>query len=872
MTETEQLTSNDHLLNLLQFPLSNKKQFIPFANHIIEIDRERALSMVSKLPKLKAHFHFPYAARIMRQSILKRLMKSIIGIKIAEIALPEFEKEFLMKYNQAADAYGLRVGSLASEAMSQPIAQGTLKSFQSSGSKTSVSNDIETFADILQASKDPIRQKSTLFFRKPITYEQFVLEYVPDLMKTTFGDLVARQSETREWFQSTPLYKTFEYDPEWIEANPWYKTFFLFFPGVETEVSNTQYGVRFYIDPLALYEAKLTMGGLARKMNEQTKNERITFVYSPLLRPRKVDGKDYYFLDIFFPTEYLSLFNTEIKMIRKKSKTGGVKETEAMKNNKAYILSSSGIVFLWVTFEKIELRGYTNLSNPLPIVNDIHPFIHLEQKLFVEGTTVISGWNIRLNIIGMHTHGIKLSKMVKLIEMTGYTIERAQKNLIIARLSDEDMEVYRESRKRMEDNSKLKALEIALIDILGNTSEPTKVQKERDNLFIRNIKHWREILTFTKKNFHGKKGIWGIGLSSFNTQIIVAIEKLVDIYLAYPDINLTKYKISALNEFVKNFTKNVKSKSYITILNERKNIWMREIEQLKNGISENGLYKRQIKDLHIVTDAILEVIPEENRNTYHVAFDKLLSYIIELQKFDYNNNISTLKYQQGLENGELESAKNDFTTIDSEPSKRIQAILDKETKIRTDMINNDDKFHQLTDYENAAKFIYCQCKGSNLKDMVKDDRIDMTRSFSGKIMEMNELFGMEAARTYLVGEFSKSSANSYFDMRNIKLITSYMTNKRKISAINYKGLENQVTGDYSRMALSKVMENLQRGTAFGTTESAGTVAVNNLVGGNLNTFRMRALDALLVDDKLNMPVRYKRRRENENSLDLLDLL
>src|SRR5690606_6063732 len=112
---------------------------------------------------------------------------------------------------------------------------------------------------------------------------------------------------------------------------------------------------------------------------------------------------------------------------------------------------------------------------------------------------------------------------------------------------------------------------------------------------------------------------------------------------------------------------------------------------------------------------------------------------------------------------------------------------------------------QSSDVEKASQLWYAQAEGHNLLDVFMMPGIDRDRTTSNDIDEIYRLFGIEAARSFLVSEI-RQNLGSYIDNRHIELIASFMTVMGYPTPISYHGVKTQRPGPLSSATIERPME------------------------------------------------------------------
>ena len=98
-------------------------------------------------------------------------------------------------------------------------------------------------------------------------------------------------------------------------------------------------------------------------------------------------------------------------------------------------------------------------------------------------------------------------------------------------------------------------------------------------------------------------------------------------------------------------------------------------------------------------------------------------------------------------------------------------------------------------------------EGTNLVSLLRNKLFDNTRTISNNMWEIYEIFGIEAAREFLIEEFTKviSADGTFINQCHISLLVDIMTFKGKIFPISRYGMKR---ADFSPIAKASFEENL----------------------------------------------------------------
>lgn len=124
-----------------------------------------------------------------------------------------------------------------------------------------------------------------------------------------------------------------------------------------------------------------------------------------------------------------------------------------------------------------------------------------------------------------------------------------------------------------------------------------------------------------------------------------------------------------------------------------------------------------------------------------------------------------------------QNTKDDEDTIAFEEAERKKGVLFP--------IKPPSEFKKLSEYS------YATTDGSNLQGLILEDGIDIYHSYSNNVREIFQLFGIEAARNFLIMEILDiiKAQGAYIDPRHVTLLVDYMVNRGILIGITFYGMQ-----------------------------------------------------------------------------------
>jgi DNA-directed RNA polymerase subunit A" len=162
------------------------------------------------------------------------------------------------------------------------------------------------------------------------------------------------------------------------------------------------------------------------------------------------------------------------------------------------------------------------------------------------------------------------------------------------------------------------------------------------------------------------------------------------------------------------------------------------------------------------------------------------------------------------------------------PFKRLLAAAEEVRQIRIKGLSGIKR--ALLKKESTEWVIYTE--GSNLDGVLKLPGVDRARTTTNSVFEIYRVLGVEAARTALIYEASRtlSEQGLTVDIRHIMLVADLMTNEGDIRAIGRHGISGKKTSVLARAAFEITANHLLRAAITGEVDELKGVAENIIVG------------------------------------------
>ena len=140
-------------------------------------------------------------------------------------------------------------------------------------------------------------------------------------------------------------------------------------------------------------------------------------------------------------------------------------------------------------------------------------------------------------------------------------------------------------------------------------------------------------------------------------------------------------------------------------------------------------------------------------------------------------------------------------------------------------------------------------EGTNLYELMVFPGVDMTRTFSNDIHEINEVFGIETARTALYEEFNEVFSSEKVNYHHLSVLVDTMTFSGRIVPVNRFGMKKNETGVLAKSSFeetSKVMFEAAVGAEYDTMRGVSA----NIMFGQKPPCGTGFVDILVDESKL----------------------
>ena len=144
-----------------------------------------------------------------------------------------------------------------------------------------------------------------------------------------------------------------------------------------------------------------------------------------------------------------------------------------------------------------------------------------------------------------------------------------------------------------------------------------------------------------------------------------------------------------------------------------------------------------------------------------------------------------------------------------------------------------------TDLMTASHLVYADSDGSlfkgsvsTLRTLLAHPNIDSTRTYCNNVHEINQVLGIEAARSFLIKEFSDviGYEGAYINPRHIVLLVDFMVSLGQVNGITFTGISRQPIGALEKASFEQAMDTFKEAAGFGEMKEVKGTSASIYVG------------------------------------------
>ena len=281
--------------------------------------------------------------------------------------------------------------------------------------------------------------------------------------------------------------------------------------------------------------------------------------------------------------------------------------------------------------------------------------------------------------------------------------------------------------------------------------------------------------------------------------------------------------------------------------------------------------------LYPVEASVWQIVKEEvpildEDRTFHLILNRVRMLVsgvtfTKLIKLLRSSNIKVLKIG-GTEESQYIKVQTD---TGESPTQIVNDLIKKDKEDEREYENTKRKERAriirrpATDISRAANVVYADSDGSTFTTKISTLRTLLSRpdvedrfTYSNNVHEIKEVLGIEAARNFLIQEFSTAIENQgYINSRHIVLLVDYMTSLGNVSGITFSGVKRHNIGALEQASFEQAMDTFKEASGFGqmqdleATSAAIYVGQKAMIGTGYNENFMDSTNFKELEKQIN---------------------
>ncbi len=215
----------------------------------------------------------------------------------------------------------------------------------------------------------------------------------------------------------------------------------------------------------------------------------------------------------------------------------------------------------------------------------------------------------------------------------------------------------------------------------------------------------------------------------------------------------------------------------------------------------------------------ITVVPKKDQLAEKdISFEEIADAVAKVRKIDSDS----------------ENGKTVKVTLAEPNFKNLQKASEDLAKVKVKGIDGIKRLVITKDEAEGGYVLHTE--GSNLKEILEVEGLDLSRARTNDINQIQEQLGIEAARSSIMAEAyaTLSGQGLSVDMRHLMLVADVMTSDGEVKAIGRQGVSGQKSSILARAAFEITVDHLLQAGMTGETDNLNGVAENIIVGQPVN--------------------------------------
>ncbi|HJX05548.1 MAG TPA: DNA-directed RNA polymerase subunit A'' [Candidatus Nanoarchaeia archaeon] len=240
----------------------------------------------------------------------------------------------------------------------------------------------------------------------------------------------------------------------------------------------------------------------------------------------------------------------------------------------------------------------------------------------------------------------------------------------------------------------------------------------------------------------------------------------------------------------------------------------KDIRSLAEGLKETK-FKEYIKSISInVAETKMRIeLDEKKLKDRHLNAAKIAKII-----------------DKGLKGFDLKLDKDESIRIKASGDDALNMIYRLKEKIKDVYVNGIKGVSQVLPVKRGEEYVIVTA-GSNLKEVLKLDFVDAERTSTNSIIEVEKIFGIEAAREAIIREMKKvlKDQGINIDIRHILLVADAMTMSGKVLGVSRYGIVKEKPSVLARASFETPITHIINASMVGEVDPLNSVIENVMI-------------------------------------------
>jgi len=210
-----------------------------------------------------------------------------------------------------------------------------------------------------------------------------------------------------------------------------------------------------------------------------------------------------------------------------------------------------------------------------------------------------------------------------------------------------------------------------------------------------------------------------------------------------------------------------------------------------------------------------------------------LNIVLDKQKLetaDLNAKTIIKLVEKSVKGYSLKEETENVITVKSSKEENINALYRIKEKLKETPVYGIKGLKQVIPVKRENEYMILT-GGTNLKEVLKLDFVDETRTISNDIFEVEKIFGIEAARQQIINEINKVLDNQGIpiDIRHIMLVSDTMTTSGHVLGINRYGIVKEKPSVLARASFETSVKQFIGAALTGERDYLNSVIENVMI-------------------------------------------